>query len=124
MERQCVFCRKKATTKEHALPGWVANRFDLRGTFLTTYAEGGNVTKRRQPISAKSMRRKMFCGECQEHFKHLEDRVIPILEPMGKGSAVVLDREQQDVLAAWGAKTACAFFGFIDREYLVPEDQR
>jgi hypothetical protein len=124
--RRCVFCDEKATTREHALPEWVANRFDMRGTFLDIWGFGGAVPERstKQPVSAKSMRRKMLCEDCQTHFKHLEDRVIPVLEPMGKGERMTLGPHEQATLAEWGAKTVATLFGFIDRERLIPDEHR
>lgn len=123
MAPTCLFCPQKATTREHALPEWIANRFGLRGVFLYTYTEGGNVF-RKQPISVKSMRRLMLCEPCQIHCKHLEDRTIPILERMGNGESLTLTGADQDILAEWGAKTAYAIFGFLRSEAVIPIDHR
>lgn len=121
----CIFCGNKANSREHALPKWVAKRFGLRGSFLYTVEVVGNVTPRKQPISLASHRERIFCAACNEHFKHLEDRAAPIVERMGKGESFQIDSKMQNILAAWGAKTAFALIA-AERELvgIVPEAER
>jgi hypothetical protein len=89
----------------------MAKRFGLRGRFLHPAEGVGPVQRRRQPISIASHRKRIFCDGCQKHFKLLEDAVIPFLALMGLGKPVTLTVERQQLLAAWGAKTAYALIG-------------
>jgi hypothetical protein len=102
----------------------MAKRLGLRGRFLETIEIEGALPRRKQPISLASHRERIFCSDCNEHFKHLEDRAIPIVEPMAKGQKMTLDREAQRTLAAWGAKTGFALIAAEKGlEDLVPEGE-
>jgi hypothetical protein len=78
-----------------------------QGRFLEP-AELISVAPRKQPISFASHRARIFCKGCNRHFKHLEDAVIPLIEPMGKGERVTLGPSDQATLALWATKTAMA----------------
>jgi hypothetical protein len=69
-----------------------------------------------------SYRARIFCEECNTHFKHLEDATIPFLEPMGKDISVALRSEEQDTLALWGAKTAYALLAAGGIEDVIPAE--
>lgn len=91
------------------------------------YAETASfgVTPEKQPISVASHRKRIFCESCNEHFKHLEDKAIPIIEPMGHGHRVTLGREEREVVALWGAKTGMALIATIPEfRELVPLTHR
>src|SRR5712691_7751467 len=45
-------------------------------------------SRRKQTISVASHRERIFCKQCNGHFKHLEDEAIPILVWMAKGQAI------------------------------------
>lgn len=124
MARRCLFCDKKATTREHAWPGWIARQLGLKGAFLEPQTEVGNIKPRKQMVSIASYRRLMLCKECQEHFKRLEDKVIPILLPMARGEPTPLWAYERAALAEWGAKTAYTVFDFHDLTRDIPEDDR
>jgi hypothetical protein len=123
--RSCIFCGRRANSKEHAIPKWMAKRLGLRGRFLETKEVVGRVKPRKQHISIASHRSRIFCDGCQHHFKRLEDAVIPFLDPMASGKAVTLTVERQLLLATWGAKTAYALIA-CERglEELAPRDHR
>jgi len=105
----CIFCGAKADSMEHVVPGWISRQLGIK-KYL--YPDGpmrrGDVGRARQPISFASFRARIFCKGCNEHFKDLEDEVIPLIVPMARGRSVSLDRETQAVLARWAAKTASA----------------
>lgn len=121
---RCIFCGAKANSREHAIPKWIAKRFGLRGVFLQQIAT--NMTPERQNISVASFRRRIFCSDCNRHFKHLEDAVIPVLEPMGRGEQRTLSRDHQQTLALWGIKTTLAILAAskIEPSEFVPEAHR
>lgn len=103
----CIFCERKASSKEHAIPAWIAKRFDLKGEFLGEI-EVIHTEPRKQHVSIASHRAMVFCDACQRHFKVLEDRVCDLLTSMARREPLRLDAEQQAMLARWGAKTAYA----------------
>ena len=55
-----------------------------------------------------------MCGPCNEHFGRLEERVIPLLEPMAKSTRLVLADDSQQLLALWANKTAIALLAAED----------
>lgn len=122
----CVFCGAKADSREHAIPKWIAKRFGLREVELTEIEISTSVTRRKQAIRVSSFRARVFCRECNKHFKHLEDAVIPLIEPMGKGRPIVLGADSQRLLALWSAKTAVAIAAAGAPEFrdVVPVEHR
>ena len=111
--RACIFCGKPANSYEHAIPRWIAKQLKIK-TFLSATSTGGSVTPGKQPISFAGHRARIFCGECNTHFKHLEDEVIPLLVPMARGFHLALDLQTQGLLALWATKTAMALLAASD----------
>jgi hypothetical protein len=108
----CIFCSAPSTSREHALPEWIANRFGLRGGYLEERVSLGLVPNKQKP-SIASYRRKMVCECCQRHFMLLENQVCDLLDSMGHGEQEnCIAAETQLVLARWAAKTAYAILGF------------
>lgn len=124
---RCLFCDFTGKlTHEHALPGWIAKQFQLRGEFMEVVEMfGEKAVAPKQNVSIASHRKRNVCERCNTHFKHLEDRALPILVSMGHGYEVTLTLEQQATLAEWGAKTAVTLVA-IEKggETAVPEAQR
>jgi hypothetical protein len=120
---QCIFCGAAANSREHAIPAWIANRLGVKD-FLSpdeTVVVGGSP--RKQPVSFASYRARIFCSDCNTHFKHLEDAVIPLLVPMAKGFTLSLDQSSQALLALWADKTAMALIAADpSQEGVVPSD--
>ena len=119
----CIFCDAKADSYEHVIPAWISKRLGIKA-FLS--AEDAFVTderrRRRQPISFASYRARVFCSGCNEHFKHLEDDVIPLLVAMARGRTLSLDQTSQTLLARWAHKTAIALIAAAsDSRHPVPE---
>lgn len=105
-QRQCTFCAAPADSREHVVPAWISKRFGIT-EFLSAddaFIVGG--TRPKHPISFASYRARVICGPCNSHFKTLEDAVIPLLVPMGRGMTLSLNEESQELLALWAAKTA------------------
>jgi hypothetical protein len=122
---RCEFCEAKANSKEHAIPKWISKRLGVKDFLLPEEAFVHGMERGRHPISFASHRKRMFCKACQRHFKHLEDAVIPLLEPMAKGRVVGLDTESQALLALWAAKTAVALLATApELAEIVPDKHR
>jgi hypothetical protein len=122
--RLCIFCGAKANSREHAIPKWIAKRFGMRGVMMHPVVML-NITPRKQPVSFGSHRERIFCSDCNTHFKSLEDEVIPILEAMGRGKPILLGETEQDVLGRWGAKTGYALVAAEkDLRELIPVEHR
>jgi hypothetical protein len=124
--RTCVFCDTPADSYEHVIPAWISKRLGIK-TFLS--ADDAFVTaealRRRQPISFANYRARVFCSGCNEHFKHLEDAVIPLLVPMARGMTLSLDVQTQTQLALWAHKTAIALCAAgSDTQVAVPQQHR
>jgi hypothetical protein len=120
---RCIFCGEKANSREHTIPKWIGKRFGIRAIELRP-AYTLNITPyRHRPIRFGSHRRRIFCAECNAHFKHLEDEAIPIIEAMGRGRSLVLGPTEQEIIARWGAKTGYALIAAEkDLRGLVPTE--
>lgn len=86
----------------------------------------GTVKPRQQRISFASFRAKIFCSDCNAHFKDLEDAAIPLLEPMARGWPTGLGFKSQKTVALWGAKTAIALIAAATPEIteVIPAHHR
>jgi hypothetical protein len=100
----------------------MSKRLGIKDSMISRSA---NLPQRRQPISFASHRARIFCSNCNTHFKHLEDEVIPILDPMAHGRTLSLGTDNQAILALWAAKTAMALVATTPglRDF-VPQRQR
>ncbi|HEX5990135.1 MAG TPA: hypothetical protein VFY75_07980 [Solirubrobacterales bacterium] len=107
-DKTCIFCGARADSMEHVIPAWIAKRLDIRGQVEPRRTMQIGRAPRRQPISFGSYRARIFCGDCNKHFHHLEDEVIPWLVPMARGVPVSLGAESRAVIARWAVKTAMA----------------
>jgi hypothetical protein len=104
----CIFCGNPADSKEHVIPRWISKRLDVRNELLPRPGTPGLASRRRQPISFGSFRRRFFCEECNTHFKGLEDRTLPLIESMARGRHLVLGSSELELLSLWATKTAVA----------------
>jgi hypothetical protein len=121
----CIFCDQRANSHEHAIPAWIAKRFDIKLGLTYDAAESFGSPPPTQQMTVANLRRRIFCKECNAHFKHLEDEAIPILEPMARGDTLSLSLEEQEIVALWGAKTGIALLAtFLDARALIPVDHR
>lgn len=118
-----MWCGERANSREHAIPGWMAKRLKIK-EFMVSRGSGG-VRRARHAISFASYRKRIFCKSCNTHFKHLEDKAIPLLEPMAWGQrAISLDGTSQKLLALWAAKTGMALMAASDLTDLLPPSHR
>ncbi len=105
----CIFCGGKADSMEHVIPAWISKQLGIKEyLYPDRPPRRGEVGRASQPISFASFRARIFCKECNKHFKDLEDEVIQLLVPMARGRSVSLDTGTQALLARWAAKTAIA----------------
>lgn len=108
LEKRCIFCGARADSMEHVIPAWISKRLEIKGQVEPRRAMQIGRGPRRQPISFGSYRARIFCGDCNEHFHHLEDEVIPWLVPMARGVPISLGTESRALIARWAVKTAMA----------------
>jgi hypothetical protein len=103
---RCIFCGAKANSKEHVIPEWISKRLGIKQIISMEGSIQSSPNPRRRPISFGSYRAPIFCEDCNTHFKHLEDAVIPLIVPMAKGLAFSLGAQERELLALWSVKTA------------------
>jgi hypothetical protein len=122
----CVFCPAAANSKEHAIPGWISKRLGVRDFLPADSAFVlGSMAPRTQPISFASYRARVLCTDCNTHFKHLEDAVIPLLVPMARDISLSLDAASRSRLARWAHKTAIALLAATpELREAVPAEHR
>jgi hypothetical protein len=104
----CVFCPAPADSREHVVPAWISKRFGITELLSAEEAFIVGGSRLTQPISFANYRARVMCDGCNTHFKHLEDAVISLLVPMGRGLTLSLNRDSQGLLALWASKTALA----------------
>lgn len=114
----CAFCGQafgprdtpRERTGEHALASWMGNV--ILGSGLLTHRRqstaGGPLdqiwTKDELDIVAKQV-----CGACNHNWmSRLETGAAPYLTPLIQGQRKHLDETEQELIAAWAAKTALA----------------
>jgi hypothetical protein len=121
-----VFCPARANSKEHAIPEWISKRRGVRDFLPADSAfVVGAMEPRTQPISFASYRARVLCTDCNTHFKHLEDAVIPLLVPMARGISLSLDVTSRSRLALWAHKTAIALLAATpELRDAVPNEHR
>lgn len=119
---RCIFCGDKANSREHAIPKWIGRRLHIKDVELRP-AYVLNIDPGHQPVRVGSHRRRIFCAECNGHFKHLEDEAIPVVEWIARGKPISLGETEQDILARWGAKTGYAIISAQkEMRSLVPDE--
>jgi len=105
--RWCLFCNRRATSKEHVWPLWLLERL-RRAPMATIHSERGDGTRNRW--SGKEVTAKFVCAGCNNGWmSELENVVKPVVEPLLLDHNVGLDRPAQTVLAAWAVKNAMVF---------------
>jgi hypothetical protein len=119
----CVFCAARADSYEHVVPAWISKRLGIKNFLSANEAfVTDEAIRRKQSISFANYRARVFCSGCNEHFKHLEDAVIPLLVPMARGRMLSLDQNSQALVARWAHKTAIALLAAeSDSGYSVPK---
>jgi hypothetical protein len=107
--RSCIFCGRRADTKEHLFPDWV-NRLvaetSFRGVSLVVTNEG--MKRRRYDTDqAAHLAARIVCHRCNHGWmSDLEKEAGALLKPMAIGDPTRLTTPEQLVIAQWAAKTA------------------
>jgi hypothetical protein len=78
----------------------------------------------RHPISFASYRKRIFCKQCNTHFKALEDETIPLLVPVAQGKVVSLGEPSKLILSQWAAKTGMALLAMKGLVDVIPQPHR
>jgi hypothetical protein len=118
---KCAFCDGPGDSQEHVIPEWVSKRLGIDAEIPAEVAFRVRAPRRRkQGITFGGYRARVMCVPCNDHFKHLEDAVIPLLEPMAKGRRLVLGQDSQQLLALWATKTTIALLAAED-PMIVPK---
>lgn len=126
MPDPCVFCGGKAT-REHVMPKWLRRRLGdavtndrLKSTVEygppdpTTGVQPATETNRILQGSVYTMRPWIACQSCNGGWmKAIEDRTLPILEPLINGEPRRINEDDARTLATWAAKTNITF-EFLD----------
>jgi hypothetical protein len=104
--RYCLFCDKRANTREHILPDWMLDHFRAmkRDVRLTFDLEG----QHRHGIKiTPGIRVKRVCSDCNSKWmSNLESSSKPLLGSMLHDVTTPIDTLQQTTLARWALKTA------------------
>jgi len=109
----CIFCRNKADSREHAWADWVLKRFFRKGVIYAVVGRD-NVTDPTQ----KAIRVKCVCRQCNTGWmKQLEDAVIPSTGLLMQDFSLWLDEDHQKTIAAWAMKIAMVF------EHITPANR-
>jgi hypothetical protein len=112
--RTCIYCGAPATSKEHAIPKWIPRYFGLQREVMEhTRARG---IPRIASVRFDDYAGRFYCRDCHTRVNRtIENPAIPVLKrlfPLGAGT---LQPEEQQLLAAWGAKTAYAVWGRMQK---------
>lgn len=106
MARKCIFCGSRRNLNlEHAWPRWLGNIIGGEGLFTFRRKVGDQVhTWSKDELDVRTRR---VCYDCNNGWMHdLEDDIKPLLSRMILGDLpVTLDRDAQDLLCLWIAKT-------------------
>ena len=110
MARSCIFCGESHVTREHIWPRW-AQKY-LLARHPERYTRGIEAAGRdsvrqvylERPYDATA---RVVCKGCNEGWmSRLEQQAQPLLVKLTSGTRTHLSRTDQQLLAAWGFKTA------------------
>ncbi len=108
MTRSCIFCGKTADSAEDAWPRWLTAKFVNAGTMHSQI--GPDAAVKSWPIKRPVVRIRCVCGACNHGWmSSLEQRVIPIINPMLAGINCTLETNDCKSLSLWAVKTAMIF---------------
>lgn len=113
--RQCLFCHRAATSREHILPNWLLEHFrqTKRRIVLTFDLEG--LHKKGISITP-GMRVKFVCDDCNHGWmSDLETAVKPLLGSMLHDVTLRIDGTQQSAIARWAIKTTMVMESIANR---------
>jgi hypothetical protein len=78
----------------------------------------------RSQVSVEQYSSTTLCTSCAFAVRDLDERAVPLLEPMVSGEARSYDAAEQRLLAAWGARTAYAVLSVERKSQGVPRSHR
>jgi hypothetical protein len=123
--RLCMFCNKKANTKEDAWPVWLMKRFPDSDSAYMDAERGGRklgiwrASKPRLPV-------KWVCASCNSGWmSRLENRAKPVIESILDEKVTSLSVSAQAILARWSVKTVMVLEAIDpNRPWFYSEDDR
>jgi hypothetical protein len=127
MTTLCIFCHKRANSKEHLWPKWLVDSVvqDRSSKIEMMFANRPDVIVE----NGKYVTCRCVCKECNEGWMgDLEADIKPILEPLMYDSSSPLDYLKQLALSIWTTKTAIVyecvkgegtFYAPADRQHLL-----
>jgi hypothetical protein len=121
--RKCIFCSALATEYEHVIPRWMPAHLDIERQLMSHDTAFG-VTRAKH-IRVDDVKAKIVCSGCHDVITdRIESTASALLKQLMTGQARLLTVAEQGLLAAWGAKTAAAFWGQTQRGRGVPVAHR
>ena len=100
----CIFCDNPAGNREHVWPRWILERKDL-GAFRLKIANVPEKILNNVELTVKTV-----CQSCNNGWMStLEAEAMPILTEMFDDKTVVLNQEQQQIIARWLMKTSMIY---------------
>ena len=104
--RICIFCSKKASTKEDAWPRWLMNRFPVSSTARMDAERGGHGLGNWHTAKPK-LQVKWLCASCNNGWmSRLESEAKPVLGVILDDKLKDIDPSAQSILARWAVKTS------------------
>jgi hypothetical protein len=117
-----VFCDAPAKEYEHVIPQWLPRHRGLKGVMSHDQAIGVSQAKH---VRVDDFKAKIVCASCHDVITDtIESPAVPLLKEIFKGEAQLLTIDEQRILAAWGAKTACTLWGMMQAPVGVPAFHR
>jgi hypothetical protein len=121
-QRACVFCDAPAKEYEHVIPKWLTRHRSLKGVMSHDRAIG---VAQAEHVRVDDFKAKIVCASCHDAITDtIENPAVPLLKELFKGEAQLLTVDEQRILAAWGAKTACMLWGMMQAPVGVPVAHR
>src|SRR6266511_4904876 len=119
----CFYCGAPATSREHAIPKWIARH--LKQTHLALeHVQAHNVIQR-EMIAFADYAGYILCDDCNHHLlRPHENAVKPLLIPLIDGARPTFNEKDQAILAGWGAKVACNLLAIERKRRGVPKRHR
>lgn len=123
--RTCIFCDKKASTREDAWPLWLMKRFPTSRTSRMD-AERGGQKLGNWCMTKPGIRVKWLCASCNNGWmSRLEMEAKPLLESILDDKLKEIDASSQSTLARWAAKTAMVLECLKpERPWFYTDDER
>ena len=110
--RQCIFCGGKPLTSEHVFGAWLTPLFPVpagKRVFLdaATVTKGQPTTRPRRYPRNIDLKVKQVCKSCNcGWMSDLETDAARVVADVHDGRSLLINSDQQGILASWAAKTA------------------